>query len=310
MPGHVALGDIFRKTGWHEGAIKEYQAALDNDADDAEAWLGLGQTHAAMHQDGQAEYALNRAIDLDPSDLSSFYALGVFLLDHGRYGDAASVYGRVANHPHADAGAFNMQGAAYYMMGDFEQAAAAYRRTLDLAPSASAYSNVGTQYYYNGQFEEAAAMYRQAIAMGSTRPLWWGNLGDALRQTDGGRAAAVEAYREAASLAREMLSVNPDDAETLANLAHYESRLGNDYRAMEYLERAFAAAPDDFYALYFAALVHLEAGREPEALDAIRSSVKLGYPITLLRKDPQFSGLEDNEIFLGLISDSARMARQ
>lgn len=306
--GHVALGDIFLKTGWYEGAIEEYKSALDFHADNAEAWLGLGQTYAALHRDGQAEYALNRAIDLDPEYLSSYYALGEFLFNHGRYADAASVYGRLTGHPHADAGAHNGLAISYYMMGEFEQAAAAYRKTLDIAPTASAYSNVGTQYFYNGQFEDAAAMYRQAIAMGSTRPLWWGNLGDALNEMDGGKEAAAEAYRQAASLAQDLLATNPDSAETLANLAHYEARLGNDAQAMRYLERALAAAPDDYYSWYFAALVHLEAGREPEALDAVQRSVELGYSPVILSKDPQFSGLEDSETFLGLISEPARVA--
>ncbi len=300
--GHVALGDLYRKTGWLEDSIVEYRAALEDDNVNAGAWLGLGEAFAAQEQDSDAEHAMNRAIDLDPDDLRSYYALGAFLFRYARYADAASVYGRLASHPNADASAFNGQGIAYSMMGDFDQAAEAFRQVIAITPSAAAYSNLGTQYYYNGQFEDASIMYRQAVALGPTNPVWWGNLGDALQQVDSGRAASLEAYREAADLATEMLLTNPNDTETLTNLAHYHARLGEDGQATQYLERALTAAPHDYYAHYYAALVHLEAGRTERALGAILRSVDLGYPPHLLRKDPQFAELHNNEIFLRLIT--------
>lgn len=299
--GHVALGDLYRKTGWLEESIVEYRAALEDDDVNAGAWLGLGGAFAAQQQDSEAEHAMNRAIDLDPDDLRSYYALGAFLFKRARYADAASVYGRLASHPNADASAFDGQGIAYSMMGEFDRAAEAFRQVIAVTPSATAYSNVGTQYYYNGQFEDASVMYRQAVALGPTNPVWWGNLGDALQQLDGHRAASLEAYREAANLAAEMLLANPGDTETLTNLAHYHARLGEDRQAMQYLERALTAAPKDYYAHYYAALVHLEAGRLERALDAILRSVELGYPPHLLAKDPQFEELHNDEMFLRLI---------
>ena len=303
--GHVALGDLYRKTGWLEQSIDEYQAALEADEGSAVASLGLGETFAAQERDMEAEAAFIQAIDLDPDDLRSYYALGAFLFKHGRYAEAASVYSGLAKHPNADASVYNAQGVAYYMMGDFERAAEAYRQVIATAPTAAAYSNVGTQYFYRGKFEDASVMYRQAIALGPTNPVWWGNLGDALQQMDGGRFAAGEAYREASELAGEMLKVNPEDAENLTNLAHYHGRLGEDEQAMQYLTRALTAAPHDIYAHYYAALVHLEADRRQQALGAIRRSVELGYPLDLLRTDPQFAELYNNDIFLGLITKSA-----
>jgi len=74
---------------------------------------------------------------------------------------------------------------------------------------------------------------------------------------------------------------------------------------MQYLTRALTAAPLDIYAHYYAALVHLEADRRQQALGAIRRSVELGYPPDLLRTDPQFAELYNNDIFLGLITKSA-----
>ncbi|NNK31820.1 MAG: tetratricopeptide repeat protein [Xanthomonadales bacterium] len=305
VAGRVALGDLYRKTGWTERAIDEYRAALRGDRNRADAWLGLGEALAVLEDDEAAERAMHTAITLDPDDLRAYYTLGAFLFHHGRYADAASVYRQLARHPAAGAGAHEGLGTAYFMLGEFGQAAEAYRRVIELSPTARAYSNVGTQYYYNGQFEDAVVMYRQAVALGPTHPVWWGNLGDALRATDGGWETALDAYGKAAELAAELLRVNPDEAGNLTNLGHFHARLGNDVEAMRYLERARAVAPHDIYVEYYAALAHLEAGRQEDALEAIRRSLERGYPVTLLRKDPQFAALGRNDAFRSLIAESA-----
>jgi tetratricopeptide (TPR) repeat protein len=303
VEGHIALGDLYRKIGWLDDALEEYRLAMASNETPAGAWLGMAEALAVQGQDEEAENAYHQAIDLDPDDLRSYYALGYFLFTRGRYEDAASVYGHLAGHPKADASAFMGQGVAYFMLGDFKNSAQAYRQVIAFRPTAAAYSNVGTQYFYDGRFEDAATMYRQAATLGPTNPVWWGNLGDALQQTDGGRAAAAESYREAAALAGEMLQANPDDAEVLTNLGYYQSRLGEDQLAMSYLARAEMAAPHDIYVYYYAALAHLEAGRYQDALTAVGRSLERGYPAVLLGRDPQFAALEGDETFLGLIRE-------
>jgi TolB-like protein/tetratricopeptide (TPR) repeat protein len=299
--GHAALGDLYRKTGRFDEAINEYELALKVDNRHAVAWRGFGQALAELEREGEAEDALSRALELDPDDLVSFSALGGYYFSRARYPQAVVVYGRMAEHPSAGASAHNSQGAAYYMMGEFELAARSYRQVVAAEPSAAAYSNIGIMYFYNGQLEDAAIMYREAIALAPENPVWWGNLGDSLLEIDGGHQEALMAYQKAADLAEVLLPANPEDAELLTNLAHYHARLGDDERASKYLARALFAAPDDYYAHYYAALVHLEADRQQEALEEIRRAVALGYPKVLLAPDPQFVELHSNESFLGLI---------
>jgi len=299
--GHAALGDLYRKSGQFMESIAEYNLALQTDNRRATAWRGLGQAMAELERESEAEDALSRAIELDPDDLVSYSALGGYYFSRARYQKAVEIYGHLAEHPKAGASAYNGQGAAYYMMGEFEKAAEAYRNVMAMEPSAAAYSNIGIMYFYDGQFEDSAIMYREAIALAPGNPVWWGNLGDGVLEIDGGEQEAMMAYRKAADLAEALLPANPEDAELLTNLAHYHARLGDDERARQYLARALFAAPDDFYAHYYAALVHLEAGREADALEEIERAVALGYPKVLLAPDPQFAELHDNESFLGLI---------
>lgn len=301
LEGHVALGDLYRKTGRLFEATEEYRAALKINRNNAMSWSGLGQALAEQQLDAEAEEAMNRAIDLDPNDLRSMSALGGFYFARGHYLQAAEVYGKMAGHANAGASAYNSLGAAQYMLGNFDQAAQAYRQVVASEPSAAAYSNIGIMYFYNGQFEDASVMYREAIALAPENPTWWGNLADCLQEMEGGEGEAHTAYRTAADLAGKLLPANPENAELLTNLAHYFARLGDDQQARQYLAQALQAAPDDVYAHYYAALVHLEAGRRQQALEEITRSVELGYPTALLGPDPQFAELRNDEGFLGLI---------
>jgi TolB-like protein/Flp pilus assembly protein TadD len=306
IEGHVALGDLYRITGRFAESVDEYQSALQADANTAMAWRGLGQVFVELERDAEAESAMTRAIELDPNDLAGFFALGDFYFSRGRYREAVNVYEQLASHPNAGASAYNSEGAAYYMLGEFEKAAEAYRQVVAAEPMAAAYSNIGIMYFYNGQFEDASIMYREAIVLAPENPVWWGNLADSLREIDGDEEDVEIAYRKAADLAGALLPANPEDAELLTNLAHYHARLGDDERATQYIARALIKSPDDVYAHYYAALVHLEAGRRQQALEEITRSVELGYPKALLAPDPQFSELLSNESFMGLIKIPAQ----
>ncbi len=288
---HSALGKLYSQTSQYRAAVAEYEAALAINPRSAEAWRGLGEALAAIGRYSEAEDAMKRAIDLDPDDLASYVALGGFYFAQGRYEDAAGIYGLLASKPSASASAFNGQGAAFYMMGEFDRAAESYRKVVEAEPSAVAYSNIGGMYFYNGQFDDACIMYRESITLSPENPVWWGNLADCLRETKDGKEEALSAYRTAADLSVALLSANPEDVEILTNLAHYHARLGDDERASEYLAQALQAAPTDVYAHYFAALVHLEAGRQQQTLDELRQAVELGYPRVLLASDPQLIGL-------------------
>jgi TolB-like protein/Flp pilus assembly protein TadD len=303
LEAHVAMGDMYRNTGQYNASIAEYDTALIGDASLAMAWRGLGQAYAETGKPIEAENAMIKAVELEPDDLANFVALGSFYFARGQYAEAAQIYGRMAAHPKAGASAFNGQGASYYMLGDFQKAASAYRQVIETEPTASAFSNIGGMYYYNGQFEDAVIMYREAVELSPENPVWWGNLGDGLREIEGENEEAQRAYAKAARLTETLVDADPEDVELLTNLAHYAARLGNDTQARKYLELALNASPEDVYAHYYASLVHLEAGRLEQSMQEIIRSVELGYPVVLLRSDPQFNLHKTNQKFIELVGE-------
>ena len=122
-------------------------------------------------------------------------------------------------------------GAAYFLLGDFGNAAAAFRRSVEIAPTGEGYSNSATMYYFDGRYDDAAAMFEQAVKLAPQDHSLWGNLADAYRYSKAKTALAPATYAKAAELARESLRVNPEDALARAQLAYFLARQGRSAEA-------------------------------------------------------------------------------
>src|SRR3546814_20184741 len=68
----------------------------------------------------------------------------------------------------------------YLAAGRRDDAEAAFRHALRIAPSYGVLSNLGTIQYEAGRYAEAARMYRQAAELKPEDYRNWGKLGDAL----------------------------------------------------------------------------------------------------------------------------------
>lgn len=299
---HAALGDLYRVIGAHEAAISQYRDAFRTEPALAAAWRGIGLSLAALGREQEAMAALDKSLELDPDDLLALYAAGEFMSDRGRFKKALGYFERMAAHPRADASAFNALGFGRSMLGDFQGAAEAFRQVISMDPTGVAYSNVGVMYYFAGNYDAAVVMLREAVSLVPDDPVNWSNLGDALRETSEGKSDALEAYENGVRLAEGLLAINASDVESLTTLAHCQSRLGNDAMAMVSIQRVLELAPDDPYAHYYRSLIHLEAGREREALGSIRNALELNYPVTQLRNDPQFHSLRNSPEFTALLA--------
>lgn len=308
--GRVAMGELLRNTGQPGRAIEQYQQALRENQKLAIAWRGMGQAQDELGRATAAETSLLRAVELDPDDLLNRYALGDFYFYQGRYGEAEDAYDRLTQHPKAGVTAFNTLGASRSMLGDFEGAATAFRQVIALEPTDIAYANVGVIYYLMGQLSDAVVMLEEAINLAPEDPYHWSNLADVFRQIPGRQSDALNAYRRAAEIGSALLEVNPGDTEMQTNQAHCLARLGDDAAALSMIDAVLAEAPGDPYAYYYAALIHLEAGRNDAALEAIEQALALNYPVQHLRADPQFEALREDSTYSELLAGDTTKENQ
>lgn len=92
---YVLTADAFARRGQYEDAASFLRNAVEENPDDAEAWLALGNA-LVEHADGQltapALYAYSRAEEVDPANPGAAYFVGLTLLRSGQPGRARAIW--------------------------------------------------------------------------------------------------------------------------------------------------------------------------------------------------------------------------
>lgn len=126
-----------------DGAIKDYQAALQLRPDDAELHEALGQLYLDNHSDAEAQSELEKAVSLDASRTHALYLLGRLYVQN-RENEKAVPYLQRALRLQPDlAEANEMLGTAYVRLGQFANAVP----KLEKAAPRDHYGNVHYQLY-------------------------------------------------------------------------------------------------------------------------------------------------------------------
>ena len=283
---HMAVGRLRLVMGNAAAAEASFRRALALVPLSPDALIGLGESLEAGGKAAEAERSYQRAIIAQSQYAAAHLAYGNFLFSHGRAAEAISVYERATLLTPDNPNAFSNLGGAYLQMGDFDKAAAAFGRSLELEPRRASYSNTGTVRYYLGQYAEAAELYRKAIELAPADHRLWGNLADALL-FGMHPEEATQSYRRALELAQGELAVNPKHAVNQAQAAYYAARLGEKDRARRFIAAALAEGEGDYQAQYYVALAELGLGDRSTALTHARMARKLGYPENLMRAAPE-----------------------
>lgn len=307
---YLALAYLHYFAGQHEQAKREFEHVIDLNQTLVNAYLGLARNYAADDQPERAEREFRRAIDLDRAYWHGYQLFGIFLFARGRYAEAANNYRDVIKLSEENAHAHNNLGAAYYMAGDFKGAADAFEASLEIAPSRSAYSNTGSMYYYLGDFSAAAEMYRKALEMTPNDGRLWGNLGDALWAEGGSQEDARQAYERAKLEMESALSISPDDVFTMASMAYFSARLGDDAEADRLLALCLENDPEDIYTHYYAALIYEGRGNDEEAFNSLARALNLGYQPKLVVVDPALRRLSGDDRFEELLGEAVGKTRK
>lgn len=101
-----------------------------------------------------------------------------------------------------------------------------------------------------------------------------------------------------ASILEEALGSRPDDIEILRFLAHAYSVLGRREEGLKVDLRLVELLPRDPRARYNLACSYALAGRNPEASQALRQAVVLGFEdLDLLRRDPDLDALREDPAY-------------
>ena len=325
----VALGWVFydyyvrdKNASWLEKMRREGEAAVRLDPQLADAHKLVGMSWYRLGDAEQAQASLERALDLDPTDLitlrqcgrafgrlgmkkdeenmyrrgvqimdhdwQSHFWLGTFLYSEGRFDEARqSLEEMVRRAPEYYLGHSTL-GAVHVMQGRYPAAVQELERSIALHPTADALSNLGTAYFNLRKMPEAILTYNRSLKFGFGNYILWINLGDAYRWSPDEEAKANEAYREAILLGSQDLEQRPYHHEIKAHLAPIQAWLGEADTARAWIELALQKDAGNPNIDYYAALTYWELQQQDEALEWLEKSVRGGYPRVWIRDSALF----------------------
>jgi tetratricopeptide (TPR) repeat protein len=132
----LADGDAYYRDENYARALEEYTAALAIAPATPQTLVNLGATYFAMGDRGRAMSAFKRALYFKSDEPDASYNVGILYLQTERYAEAIhylSIATRYRRGPSA-ALAYNDLGVAYARQGNLPDAAASYRRALEINP--------------------------------------------------------------------------------------------------------------------------------------------------------------------------------
>jgi tetratricopeptide (TPR) repeat protein len=216
----------------------EHALRLQSDFADARAYLGL--SYARLHDYREAVDQLSRAFRLNPNWTRTNKMLALWEQNRGTW----------LGH-----------------MGNWEEAAQAYQRSLDAGAEPAAYHGAGTAFYYLGRFEDSVRAYESAIRLEPSNAGSQLALGKALGRL--GRYADAEQALLAAT------KLKPDSSEAHYDLGWVYGEMERRKDAVTQLQECVKLAPTNAGA-HCALGVNLAAlGSFDEAVQAYLEAIRL-----------------------------------
>lgn len=284
---HSALGAALVNSGKVDDGIAELIRARTLDPRNAMALSNLGLALQRKGDFEAAEARLKESVALRPVSLIR-HRLALFYQRRGRYAEAAAELREIVRIVPDHASAYVNLGAVLHLMGKDEEAAAAFQRSLEIAPTARGYTNLGTLLFYMGRYSESTGAFEKAVELDATRYVIWGNLADAYRWTPGLRTKSLEKYAEAIRIARKRLEASPKDGAVRSSLAAYLAKSGDKPGALREAAALDAEALKNPSVLFKLVLVHEITGDRAKATQLMGKALAAGHPVSEFENEPEF----------------------
>jgi len=250
----------------------------------------------------QAEASFREAVRLRPDSWANHNYLARFLAGKRLFPEAEREFSAALQQVPDNVRVLANLGGLYVGLGRWDDAARVLSQALQLNPAfGAALSNMGTlEYSHHRNYQAAADCYARASAASPRDYRVWYNLGLAREAVPALRPQAAEAYRQAASLLRDELTVDPGNVRSMMRFADCLAALGDAAGARALIATAFQHKPggED---LRIAAKAEEQLGNRTAALALLQRALDAGLSLeaveqsspTLgeLRKDPRYAAM-------------------
>jgi tetratricopeptide (TPR) repeat protein len=292
-----------------EDAIVAAYSAVHANPASAWAYVLVGDAQLDAWQSDNALFSYQKAVELEPGNVSALLALGWLTQLMGNEEEALAAYDKALAYEPGNPDAHIAMGDAYLALGDRANAIAEYQVAADLDSSQLlGYLALGDQYEINGEVDLAENAYRQAIAASPGSVVGHIALGHLLQQQER-YAEAQEQYEAAVAVDRSMawpllmegnlhqiledseaakaayeaaIAAQPGDVNAYSNLADLLLIEEDNDGATAVLTRAMEIQPGSGLVWRMMGLTDVRRGMPGEALDSFEQA---------LLRDPGLSDL-------------------
>jgi pentatricopeptide repeat protein len=269
VTGHVQVerAQRFLAVGQYEEALSSLDLMLDRDPENLAALSLKGGVYVAMGDLDRAEETFRRCLELDPANSDVVAGLCRVEAMRGRY-ERVIELAQVGRESRSPFGIFDaIEVHALVSLGRDDEADALLASALAEKPDdADLLSVYAERLIAQGKDAEAEAALTRAVANSPFHKRARRQLGELLARS-GRPEEAIEVYRE-------MLRIQPDDAD--AYFAIGSIMLDSDPgAALPYFEEACRLAPSRVFFLTSLGIAYLKDGRTTEAEAALRRAIAL-----------------------------------
>ena len=164
---HYELGCYMQERRKHKPAIEEFKAAVEIDPSHVKAYNAMGVSYDALGEHGRAVESYEAALKVYPKLDYVLNNLGYSYLLQGRTDLAVENFKKALELDAANARYRNNLGLAYAKSGKYDVALAEFKESGD---EARAHYNIAQLYYREGLYEEAKAHFEEASILKASDP--------------------------------------------------------------------------------------------------------------------------------------------
>jgi tetratricopeptide (TPR) repeat protein len=220
-----------------------------------------------MGRSGSGERT-RRCVPVIATAIAALFLTTVTVARNSLYGDPVAMWADVVAKRPEHARGYENLGAAYQAAGEPVLAQAAYRRAIQLDPTApDTHFNLGTALLEGGDPAGAIEAFKEETRLNPRHVPAYVNLGNAL-VADGRGREAIAAYRQAVEL-------DPEAVAARVNMSNVLASLGRVDEAIDALEQVLELVPDSADVYYNLGNLLMRRSRRTEALAAYRRVLEI-----------------------------------
>lgn len=295
---HIARGWMLDNRGKRDAALLAHAQGLRLDPTNFFAWYGQVTALRRMHRYDDARAKVAEAMRRFPQERVFTDELGSVEYEQANYPAAERLFRRsIALQPDAVFAYANLNAALLRQNRD-DEALQVLQQGLQIRPSAKLYTNLGNALFLRQDYTGAAAAFENAVSPTRGAPndyQNWANLADTLNWIPGREEQARAAYGKARELLAPRLARAPDDVLMVSRMGLYAARSGERAQALPLLRHALALAPSSPDVQFRSGLAFELLGQREDALAAVNTARRLGYPVKFIDAEPDLVALRRDE---------------